>query len=86
MISSSGDIKRAKIGQLTANGTNVVTLPVRGLQADSYVVAQLNTPSGTVAGFILTQKTPGANSNSNGTIGFSSAAGNTSVYDIYVFV
>lgn len=81
MLPIPNDTKRYKVGQITANGTTEVTITVKGLEADSYVYASLNTVGGTPSNVYISSKNV-----STGVIGFKSAASNTSVYDVYVFV
>lgn len=80
MLPIPNDIKRFKIGKITANGTTEVTITAPKLELDSVIIASLNTVGGTPAAVYISTKTP-----STGVIGFKSAASNTSVYDIYVF-
>jgi len=86
MLFGSGDFKRMKFATVTANGTTPVNVTVKGLQADSFYDIKVNTVSGTIGAFLLTGKTPATSSNSNGTIQFTSTAGNTSVYDLYILI
>lgn len=79
-VVTAGDIKRFFVGQVTANGVSEVTLTVPNLAADSLVIPSLNTISGTAADLYVSTKTAGA----SGTLGFKSAASNTSVFDIFV--
>lgn len=78
---TSGDIKRYRAGQITANGTTEVTLKVKSLEADTAVIAVLNTAGGTPAAhpYISTKNV------STKTLGFKAASGDTSIYDIIVF-
>ncbi|QDP62947.1 MAG: hypothetical protein Unbinned5081contig1002_52 [Prokaryotic dsDNA virus sp.] len=78
----SGAIKRYIAGQITANETNEVTLTVNQLEADSVIVYSLNTVGGTPAGAPYTSS---KNTTTN-TIGMKAASGDTSVYDVLVFV
>jgi hypothetical protein len=77
-----GDIKRYIQGQVTANGTSEVTITVPNIEATSVVVVSLNTVGGTPAGapYVSTKNV------STNTIGIKAAAGDTSVYDVLVFV
>lgn len=77
-IFTSGDFKRYKIGTYTANGATTVDVAAPGLTASSVVLFVLNTVGGTPAAhpYIFTK---GA-----GTMGVRAAAGDTSVYDVYV--
>lgn len=77
---TSGDIKRYKAGQITANGTSEVTLTVSTLEADSLILISLNTAAGTPAAVYVNSKNL-----TTRTIGFKTAASNTGVYDIFVF-
>lgn len=77
---TSGDLKRYHAGQITADGTNEVTLTVSTLEADSLILISLNTAAGTPGGVYENSKNL-----TTRTIGFKSAAGNTSVYDIFVY-
>jgi len=77
---TSGDIKRYKAGQITANGTTEVTLAVSTLEADSLVLISLNTADGTPSNVYVNSKNL-----TTKTLGFKSAASNTSVYDIFVY-
>ena len=74
-----GELKRYKAGQITANGATEVTLTVSTLEADSIVIVSLNTAAGTPEAVYVNSKNI-----STKTIGFKSAASNTSVYDVYV--
>jgi hypothetical protein len=76
----SGDIKRYIAGQITANGTTEVTINVPNLEANSVVIPVLNTAGGTPNNIYIFSKDVSAK-----TVGFKSAASNTSVYDIVVF-
>lgn len=76
---TSGDLKRYIAGQITANGTSEVTLTVSTLEADSIVLVSLNTAAGTPAAVYVNSKNL-----TTRTIGFKSAASNTSVYDVIV--
>lgn len=76
---TSGDLKRYIAGQITANGTSEVTLTVGTLEADSIVLVSLNTAAGTPEAVYVNSKDV-----STKTIGFKSAASNTSVYDVIV--
>jgi hypothetical protein len=76
----SGDIKRYIAGQITANGTTEVTITVPNLEADSVVIPVLNTVGGTPNNIYINSKNVATK-----TIGFKSAASNTSIYDIVVF-
>lgn len=77
---TSGDLKRYKAGQITANGTTEVTLTVSTLEADSLILISLNTAAGTPNNVYVNSKNL-----TTKTIGFKSAASNTSVYDIFVY-
>lgn len=77
---TSGDIKRYIAGQITANGTTEVELKVPVLEADSVVLISCNTVAGTPAAVYVSTKNV-----TTKTLGFKSAASNTSVYDIIVF-
>jgi hypothetical protein len=74
-----GEFKRYIAGQITANGTTEVTLSVPVLEADSIVLVSLNTAAGTPEAVYVNSKNL-----STKTIGFKSAASNTSVYDVIV--
>lgn len=74
-----GEFKRYIAGQITANGTTEVTLVVPNLSADSIVIPVLNTVGGTPNNVYISSKNTTTN-----TIGFKSAASNTSVYDVVV--
>lgn len=78
-ILTSGDLKRFIAGQITANGTTEVTLTVSTLEADSIVLVSLNTAAGTPNNVYISSKDLATK-----TIGFKSAASNTSVYDVIV--
>lgn len=82
MQSTNGAIKRQILGQITATGTSEATLTVPHLEADSVIVFSLNTVGGTPAGapYVSTKNT------TTNTIGMKAAAGDTSVYDVVVFV
>lgn len=77
---TSGDIKRYIAGQITANGTTEVTIVLPGLKADSVVIPVLNTAAGTPNNVYINSKDV-----STETVGFKSAASNTSVYDVLYF-
>lgn len=81
MIVTSGQIKRFKVGQITATGATEATLTVPNLEADSMVVLSLNTVAGTPAAPYIVTKTAGK----SGTLGIKSGASDTSVYDVFVF-
>ncbi len=74
-----GEFKRYIAGQITANGTTTVTITVPVLRADSVVLLSLNTVGGTPNNIYVFSKNV-----STKTIGFKSAASNTSVYDVIV--
>ena len=76
----AGDLKRYKVGQITANGTTEATLTVNDLQADSIILYVLNTVGGTPAGAPYTS----TKNTSTKTIGMKAASGDTSVYDVIV--
>ena len=78
MINFKGLTRRNIVGQITANGTSEVTLTVPNLDADTILIASLNTIGGTPAGapYVSTKNT------STNSVGFKAAAGDTSVYDI----
>jgi len=76
----SGDIKRYIAGQITANGTSEVTLVVGTLSADSVILVSLNTAAGTPEAVYVNSKNL-----TTKTIGFKTAASNTSIYDVIVF-
>lgn len=80
MAITSGDIKRYNAGKITANGTTEVTLTVPNLEADSVIIVSLNTAAGTPNNVYVNSKNL-----TTKTIGFKSAASNTSVYDVIVF-
>jgi hypothetical protein len=74
-----GEFKRYIAGQITANGATEVTLTVPHLEANSIIIPSLNTAAGTPEAVYVNSKNI-----STRTIGFKSAASNTSVYDIIV--
>lgn len=76
---TSGDLKRYIAGQITADGTTEVTLTVSTLEADSIILVSLNTAAGTPEAVYVNSKDL-----TTKTIGFKSAASNTSVYDVIV--
>lgn len=75
----SGEFKRYIAGQITANGTTEVTITVPHLEASSVVLLSLNTVGGTPNNTYVFSKDIATK-----TIGFKSAASNTSIYDIIV--
>lgn len=79
-----GFLKRGWVGQVTLNGVTEVTLNVPNLEANSIVLAILNTAGGTVAPHYISSKTVGA-AGTAGVVGFKSSAGNTSVIDVFVY-
>lgn len=79
---TSGDVKRYIVGQITATGTSEATLSVPNLEADSVVIYSLNTVGGTPAGAPYTS----TKNVSTKTLGMKAASGDTSVYDVVVFV
>jgi len=75
----SGEFKRYIAGQITADGTTEVTLTVPHLEANSVVLVSLNTVGGTPNNVYVFSKDVATK-----TIGFKSAASNTSIYDVIV--
>lgn len=79
---TSGELKRFKQGQITANGATEVTLAVGNLEADSIIIYSLNTVGGTPAGAPYTA----TKDVSTKTVGMKAATGDTSVYDVFIIV
>jgi len=76
-----GALKRARVGQVTLNGTTEVTISVPNLDRESIVLQNVNTIAGTPGASYISSLTPGI----VGTIGLKSSAGDTSILDIYVY-
>lgn len=82
MALSTGEIKRYKVGEITANGTTEVTLTIPNLKLGALIVVGLNTVGGTPAGQPYVSSFDPATTN---VVGFKAGAGDTSVYNIYVY-